>query len=113
MCKLLILGQHSNSFKRHLTKKQKADQLIEFRKLNQSFGGEYISRNGISLDSEYDAAVIVEYPDEDKANQFVKAMRASKYVSKCKIYKLTSLKTLEQNYIDVGKVLNFRNNDNL
>ena len=109
MCKLLILGQHSDSFKRHLTTKQKADQIIEFRKLNQSFGGEYISRNGISLDSEYDAAVIVEYPNEQKANQFIKAVLASNYVSKYKIYKLTSLQTLEQNYIDVGKVLNFKN----
>ena len=112
MCKLLILGQHSDSFKRHLTAKQKLDQMIEFKKLNQSFGGEYISRNGISLDSEYDAAVIIEYPNEEKANQFVKAMLASKYISRCKIYRLTTLQTLEQNYIDVGKVLNFRNKDN-
>ena len=112
MCKLLILGQHSDSFKRHLTTKQKADQIIEFKKLNQSFGGKYISRNGISLDSEYDAAVIIEYPNEEKANQFVKAMAASKYISRCKIYKLTTLQTLEENYINVGKVLNFRNKDN-
>jgi len=108
MCKLLILGQHSDSFKRHLTAKQKLDQMIEFKKLNQSFGGEYIIRNGISLDSEYDAAVIIEYPNEEKANQFVKAMLASKYISRCKIYRLTTLQTLEQNYIDVGKVLNFK-----
>lgn len=113
MCKLLILGQHSDSFKRHLTAKQKLDQMIEFKKLNHSFGGEYISRNGISLDSEYDAAVIIEYPNEEKANQFVKAMLASKYISRCKIYRLTTLQTLEQNYIDVGKVLNFKDKENV
>jgi len=111
MCKLLILGQHSDSFKRHLTTKQKADQIIEFKKLLLSFEGEYISRNGISLDSEYDAAAITEYPNEEKANQFIQALNASEYISKCKIYKLTTLQTLEQNYIDVGKVLNFKSKD--
>lgn len=111
MCKLLMLAQHSDSLKRHLSLKQKADQIIEFRKLNQTFGGEYISRNGISLDADYDVAVIIEYPNEEKANQFIKAVLASNFISKYKIFKLTSLQTLEQNYIDVGKVLNFKKKD--
>ena len=113
MCKLLILSQHSDSFKRHLTTKQKSDQIIEFRKLNQSFGGEYISRNGISLDSEYDAAVVIEYPSQEKADQCIAAVMASDFISGCKIYKLTTLQTLEENYINVGKVLNFKNKDNV
>ena len=111
MCKLLMLAQHSDSLKRHLSSKQKSDQIIEFRKLNKTFGGEYISRNGISLDADYDAAVIIEYPNEEKANQFINAVLASNFVTKYKIYKLTSLQTLEQNYIDVGKVLNFKKKD--
>lgn len=111
MCKLLMLAQHSDSLKRHLSLKQKVDQIIEFRKLNQTFGGEYISRNGISLDADYDVAVIIEYPNEEKANQFIKAVLASNFISKYKIFKLTSLQTLEQNYIDVGKVLNFKKKD--
>ena len=109
MCKLLILSQYSSNFKRHLSSKAKADQIIEFKKINKSFGGEYLSRNGISLDENYDMAVVIEYPTIEKADQCIAAVLASDFISGCKIYKLTSLQTLEQNYIDVGKVLNFKN----
>ena len=108
MCKLLILSQLSSNFKRHLTKKAKADQIIEFKKINASFGGQYISRNGISLDDSFDAAVVIEFPSQEKADQCIAAVSASDYISNCKIYKLTSLQTLEQNYIDVGKTINFK-----
>jgi len=111
MCKLLILSQLSSNFKRHLTKKAKADQIIEFKKINASFGGQYISRNGISLDDSYDAAVVVEFPSQEKADQCIAAVNASNYISNFKIYKLTTLQTLEQNYINVGKVLNIKNKD--
>lgn len=108
MCKLLILSQYSSSFKKHLTRKAKADQIIEFKKINKSFEGEYISRNGISLDSNFDMAVVVKYPSEEKADQCIVAVMASNFISGCKIYKLTTLQTLEQNYIDVGKTINFK-----
>jgi len=111
MCKLLILSQHSSTFKRHLTKKEKADQIIEFAKINKSFGGKYYSRNGISLDPDFDQAIIVEYPSSEKADQYIAAVMASDYISGCKIYKLTTLQTLEQNYIDVGKTINFKGKD--
>tara|TARA_R100001463_G_scaffold1234_4_gene5488 strand:- start:152 stop:502 length:351 start_codon:yes stop_codon:yes gene_type:complete len=109
MCKLLILSQHSSSFKRHLSAKAKADQIIEFKKINKSFGGEYVSRNGISLDAKYDMAVVIEYPTQEKADQCIAAVIASDFISGCKIFKLTTLQTVEQNYIDIGKVLNFNN----
>lgn len=111
MCKLLILSQLSSNFKRHLTKKAKADQIIEFKKINASFGGQYISRNGISLDDSYDAAVVIEFPSQEKADQCIAAVNASDYISNCKIYKLTTLQTLEENYMNVGKVLNIKNKD--
>lgn len=108
MCKLLILSQLSSNFKRHLSQKTKADQIIEFKKINKSFGGEYLCRNGISLDSQFDSAVVIEYPSQEKADQCIAAVMASDFISGCKIYKLTSLQTLEQNYIDVGKTINFK-----
>ena len=108
MCKLLILSEHSSNFKRHLSSKEKADEIVEFKKINKSFGGEYISRNGISLDSVYDQAVILNYPSEEKANQCIAAVKASDFIQRCKIYKLTTLQSVEQNYIDIGKVLNFK-----
>ena len=108
MCKLLILSEHSSNFKKHLTSKDKADEIVEFKKINKSFGGEYISRNGISLDSIYDTAVILNYPSEEKANQCIAAVKASDLINSCKIFKLTTLQTVEQNYIDIGKVLNFK-----
>ena len=108
MCKLVILSQHSSTFKKHLTTKAKADQIIEFKKINKSFGGEYLSRNGISLDSNYDMAVVIEYPTIEKADQCIAAVMASDFISGCKIYKLTTLQTLEENYIDIGKTINFK-----
>ena len=112
MCKLLILSEHSSSFKRHLSSKEKADEIIEFKKINKSFGGEYILRNGISLDSKYNMAVIINFPTEEKASQCIAAVKASDLISSCKIFKLTTLQTVEQNYIDIGKVLNFKGKNN-
>lgn len=112
MCKLLILSEHSSNFKRHLSSKQKADEIIEFKKINKSFGGEYISRNGISLDSKYNMAVIINYPSVEKAEQCIAAVKASDFINSCKIFKLTTLQTVEQNYINLGKVLNFGQDKN-
>ncbi len=113
MCKLLVLTEHSSSLKRHLSNKEKADEIIEFKKINKSFRGEYISRNGISLDSKYNMAEIINFPTEEKASQFIAAVKASDLINSCKIFKLTTLQAIEQNYIDIGKVLNFKNKDNV
>ena len=94
MCKLLILTEHSSSLKRHLSSKDKADEIVEFKKINKSFGGEYISRNGISLDSVYDTAVIINYPSEEKATQCIAAVKASDLINSCKIFKLTTLQII-------------------
>lgn len=108
MCKLLILSQHSSSFKRHLSAKVKADQVIEFKKINQSFGGTYISRHGISLDSKYDMAVVIEYPSQEKADQCIAAVMASDFLKDCKIFKLTTLQEFENTHIKVGQTVNFK-----
>jgi hypothetical protein len=113
MCKLLILTEHSSSLKRHLSNKEKADEIIEFKKINKSFGGEYISRNGISLDSKYNMAEIINFSTEQKASQFIAAVKASDLINSCKIFKLTTLQAVEQNYIDIGKVLNFKSKNDV